>query len=315
MIKILELPALRANRRRNPILKGLILLGIVWAVSSGCSIKRTVKIALPSNALQDKTATFNELLNIVRNYDNINSLSSNDLRVTLSTGKRESGEIQEYRSAPGYIVLRKPDSIRLVLQVPVTKTAILDLLSVGDDFCAWIPRENKYFTGKNSAKELIAEDLPNSPGFTMRATHIFEAIIPQSIKLDTPGIHIASNEETNADARYYVLSVYKEGAGPVIHALRKIWIKRSGLTIARQQVYGEDDKIVSDITYSNEMPVNGLSLPLKIHIDRPVDGYALDMEFKSWRVNPDLPDNAFVLTPPPGAQIVPFKEKGRSAAS
>jgi len=50
-------------------------------------------------------------------------------------------------------------------------------------------------------------------------------------------------------------------------------------------------------------------LPLKMHIDRPLDGYALDMEFKNWRINPDLADNAFILTPPEGAQIIHLIDK------
>ena len=78
----------------------------------------------------------------------------------------------------------------------------------------------------------------------------------------------------------------------------------------------EEGQIASDILYSNMTRVEDLHLPLRIHIDRPLDGYALNLEFKDWRINrDDLPDNAFVLTPPPKAQIKPLKEKIRSDAS
>ena len=46
-----------------------------------------------------------------------------------------------------------------------------------------------------------------------------------------------------------------------------------------------------------------------IHIDRPLDGYALNLEFKSWRIDPDLPDNAFSLKLPEGVQIIHLVEK------
>jgi len=39
------------------------------------------------------------------------------------------------------------------------------------------------------------------------------------------------------------------------------------------------------------------------------DGYALNLEFKSWRIDPDLPDNAFVLKLPEGAQLIHLIEK------
>jgi len=315
MKKTFILPVLAANRRRNSFLMGSVLLALVWCAGSGCSIKRTVRTAVNPKILQAQSATFEELLSIAQSFANISALSSNNLRFTLTSGKIESGELQKYRSAPGYILLKRPDSIRLVVQIPVTKTALLDLLSVGDEFCVWVPRENKFYTGKNSAMELVAEDLPNSPGFTIRATHIFEAILPPSIAPDAPGIYVAVREEMTSDAKYYVLSLYREGDSRRIHPVRDIWIERSGLTVKRQQVYRDEGHVVSDITYSGELFVDSYHLPGKIHIDRPMDGYALDMEFKAWRVNPDLPEDAFILTPPEGAQIVPFKEKGRSTAS
>jgi hypothetical protein len=93
--------------------------------------------------------------------------------------------------------------------------------------------------------------------------------------------------------------------------MRRIWIERSELAIARQQIFQEDGQIVSDIQYSGmERTNDAFLLPLKIHLDRPLDGYALNMEFKSksWRVNSGLPDSAFVQPPPNGAQIVHLKE-------
>jgi outer membrane lipoprotein-sorting protein len=43
-----------------------------------------------------------------------------------------------------------------------------------------------------------------------------------------------------------------------------------------------------------------------------VDGYTLDLTFKTWNLNPDLEDTAFVLTAPEGAERMELKEKGRS---
>ena len=71
----------------------------------------------------------------------------------------------------------------------------------------------------------------------------------------------------------------------------------------------------SDVEYSDMTRMSDFFLPLRIRMDRPLDGYVLNMEFKSWRINNGLPDNAFVLKPPEGVQIVPLKEKTRSNAS
>ena len=96
-----------------------------------------------------------------------------------------------------------------------------------------------------------------------------------------------------------------------MRTVRKIWIERSGLTIARQQVFGDQDEVVSDIRYYfDEVRKEGLSLPGRIHIDRPLDKYTLDLTFTDWKVNsPDFPEDAFKLPPPPpNAEIIHLKE-------
>jgi len=293
-----------------------ILLTLSLSVLSGCGVKTRIATPVTPGILQSKSAGFEELLGILRRYDDIHSLACNHIRVTLTSGRRERGWVEQYRSVPGYILLRRPDSVRLVIQNPVTQTTLLDVLSVGKDLSVWYPRENKFFVGSNSARELVAEDSPDSKGFLIpiRGTHLFEAIFPQSIRTDAPGVRISLEPAADSQRRYYVLGVYGDAAPPRIDVIRKIWIERSGLTIARQELYGEGE-IASDVTYSNETPFGGFNLPLRVHIDRPLDGYSLDMQFEGWRIDPDLGPEAFSLNPPPGARIVHLRERGRSGVS
>jgi hypothetical protein len=310
MREMLKIPSFRANLMRISILTGLAACLAIGLLSSGC-IKRTIRTKVPVKILQAKTATLDELLQLIQSYDKIDRPISSSLDVTYSYGKKESGVIQEIRNQPGYILLQRPNSVQLVVQNSVTRTRELELLSMGDELSVWIRRGNKLYLGKNSAKELIAEDTPDSPGFTIpiRGGHIFDAVFPQGVKIGVPDTRYSMIEEADSEAKYYVLGFFREGDGKMIHTERRLWIERSSLTIARQQVYLNEGQMVSDITYSNPVLVDGFSLPLKMHIDRPLDGYALDLEFKSWRINPDLADNAFVLTPTAGAQIIHLREK------
>ncbi len=316
MKEILEFPALAANEHRILILLEFLLFLAALPASSGCRIKHTVKITVPAKILQAKTASFDQLLGIVSNYDKINDLSSSSLRLTLTSGKWESGELEKYVRAPGYILLRRPDSMHLAFQYPITKMMALDFLSIDDEFRAWIPSKDRLYIGNNSATELVAEDLPNSPVIPIRGTHIFEAILPQSIRMDSPEILVSMFEESDASAKYYVLlvSFSKESNAHRVFPARRIWIERSELKIARQQYFLDDGQIVSDIVYSNMTLVNGFFLPLRIQMNRPLDGYALDIEFKGWRANSGLPDTAFVLKTPEEAQTIHLKEKTRSSA-
>ena len=310
MREILGIPLFTAKRRCIPFLACLVLSMLASLATFGCTIKQNIKIKVPPKVLQAKTASLEELLGMLQRYDRIHSVSSR-LEVEYFSGKKESGVIQEIKPQPGYILLRRPNSTRLVVQNFVTKTRELEVLSVEDDLSIYYRRENALYVGKNSAKNLITENGENSSGFAVpiRGGHIFEAIIPQSIQIDAPGFLYSKEEESDSGAKYYVLSVYREGAQKRIHTVRKIWIERSSLSVARQQVFLEEGQLVSDIVYSDETEVDGLKLPRRIHIDRPLDGYALNLEFKSWRIDPDLQDNAFSLKLPEGVQVIHLIEK------
>ena len=203
--------------------------------------------------------------------------------------------------------------VHLVLRIPLIQSTMFNVVSVGDDFSVWYPSENKLYEGKNSARELIIDDSLGTKDFTaipIRGPHIFEAIFPQNIVLDAPGSWVDVEELTDEQTSYYVLSVLKEGQRPRIHTIRKIWIERAGMTIARQQIF-EEDQAVSDISYSYEARKEGFSLPVRIKIVRPVDKYTLDLTFAGWKINPDLPDDAFKLptTLPPDVQVIHLKDK------
>jgi outer membrane lipoprotein-sorting protein len=292
---------------------GLMLLVALLVACPACTIKRTVSVQVPSRILQAKTATFQQLVALIEDYSGrIQSLSSTTVRMTFWSGKVESGKLQEYRSAPGYVLLRRPDSIRLSIQNPITKTSIADLASTDDDFSAWFPTENKFYAGKNSMKDLAVDADSNAPGFTARPIHIFNAILPLRLPLGESGYRIALEEAQDAVTKYYVLSVYMEEGGGRLIPVRKYWVDRADLAIALQQSYESSGALASTVHYANLVAVDTLMLPLSIKIDRPLDGYSLDLEVKDWRLNPRLPENAFTLLPPPGARRIQLKEKEKS---
>jgi hypothetical protein len=316
MREILILPAFTASHRRISILAGLVLMLFFALGSAGCGVKKQTKVEVPEKILQAKAATLDELLGIINRYSNITDLSCNPIRLTLTLGKVDSEVLDKYKKARGYILLRRPDSIRLVIQEPIIKTALADLVSVRDDFSIFIRRDNKFYKGKNSAEELVIEDAPDSPEIPIRPKDLFEALLPKKVNLNSLGIHISIEEDIDAEAKYYVLSVIKVAASPRVRILRRIWIERSRLEIARQRLFGEEGQIIGDITYSNMELRDGYSLPKEIYMNRPQEGYAFEIELDSKRckINAGLKDKAFILEPPEGSQVIQLREKGRSDA-
>jgi hypothetical protein len=308
-----EMPSVAAKRCGAIAVLPLLFLAGASLWTGGCGIKKTIKVEVPPHIRSARQAGFEDLLGALRRYDGIKTLSCSDMELGFtSTKKREIGELEKWRSINGYILLRRPDSIHFVLLIPVTKSTFLDVLSVGDKLSVWYPRKNEFYLGRNSQKDFIVEDESGTREFSVpvRGTHIFEAILPQGLPLDSPGTRVSLEELADNQNSYYVLSFFREGKTPRMYLLRKIWIERAGLTIARQQVFEDDGRLVSDIVYSESVLTGSFLMPLRIHIDRPTDGYMLDLKFKKWNVNPDLPENAFELEPPPGARTITLQEKG-----
>ena len=296
---------------------GLFILLACVLAAAGCKVKTKIKTDVSPKLLAALTADFDELLAIVNQYEKISDLKSSGMKATLTLGKWESGSQEEYRSAPGYILLRRPSSLHVVIQAPmVIKTAIFEAVSEGDEFSAWLRDTNKVYRGRNSAKELVSDDRP--AGIPLRPDHLYEAIIPAGINPAEPGLRISLEESADKITKYYILSVYREGAPPLINVARRIWIERSQLVISRIQSYDDGGRLTSDIAYSEMTPVDGIPLPLKIDIDRQEDGYSLALEFtnRSWGVNSGLDDDSFVLPSREGTEVIVLRERetsGRSA--
>jgi hypothetical protein len=311
MREIPKLPILTANKRLAPILLGLVLY---LAVSlSGCIIKGTSNVPVPAGILNAKTAGYDELLGLVGSYNKINELSSGDLKLSFERklgwdSQKGMEKWERWHSAPGYILLKRPDSVRLALKSPMSTE--FEMASVGDDLFAWIPSKNRYYIGKNSAKELSSEGIT----ITMRGPHIFEAVFPQIIDINSPEIRISVDEAVDTEAKYYIISFYKDTGSRRIHTIRKFWIERSQMAIVRQQFFLEDGRVECDVKYSEMEQTNGFNLPLKIHMDRPLDGYELTMQIRgrSWRINSGLKDGDFILPTPEKAEIIHLNEKTKN---
>ena len=100
----------------------LVICLLVVTLNSSCGIKRRREFVVSPKLLAARTVSVEDLLDQLEAIENrVSSLSSSRLKITFTSGKVESGKLLEYRSAPGYVLLRKPDSLRMVVQNPITK--------------------------------------------------------------------------------------------------------------------------------------------------------------------------------------------------
>jgi hypothetical protein len=237
-----------------------------------------------------KTATLQELVTMIQDSrKRITSLSSVSVKVTLTTGK---------------------DDLVLTVQEPITLTTLIQLSSVGDQFQMWNRRDNKLYIGRNSATGFELEDNGKAVAFTARPMHILDAILPAPLPIGEPGVRMSKTEWQDAAAKYYILAILKDTGSMETRTLRWLWIERSQLAVVKDVAFTDTGEIAGTVDYSDFSNFEGFLLPQGIRIDRPMDGYSLDLHAREWRVNPKIEDANFILNVPPDVERVVLKEKG-----
>jgi len=308
MIQNYELPIVTVIIRKVSL--SFILAVVVAVATTGLlSCKNRAIIEVPQNILRAKDATPEELMRLVNSYDGIQTLQANiKAEYTSEEKDYDQIELEQYPKAPGYIVLKRPGTTYMVIQNPILKKREISFLSLDDEFRVWIHGKSKLYIGKNSSKELISDDLEESPKIPIRATHVYQAILPQPISIHDPEFRISKTERRDENTAYYILTVYGDNGSLLLVPLREFQIERVDLTISRQLVFDTEGQVEADISYSDVKKQGEYFLPGKIRMKRPLDGYNLDLELKDWEMNnPVLTDDKFKLDPPPGVKVIHFK--------
>jgi outer membrane lipoprotein-sorting protein len=91
-----------------------------------------------------------------------------------------------------------------------------------------------------------------------------------------------------------------------VHVLgrqRVIHISRVTLLPYEQDLYDEQGRVVTTITYSKYQKFGDLDYPMSIFLKRPLDEYTLQIDITKLTLNQPLDDEDFKLTIPDGIPI------------
>jgi uncharacterized ubiquitin-like protein YukD len=229
------------------------------------------------------------------------NLQSLDITVDLKpyAGSAYAGVITEYHDVKAFVLASRPYNIRMIGQVPVIGKTVFDMASNGQDFEVSIPSRNKFLVGPISLNRASAKPIEN-----LRPQHLVDALLWPEIRKEEVVLLEEYNDES---ARYYVLNVLRGGYQSEM--LRKIWLDRSDLHLARMETFGPKGSLISDVRYADWQPLPSPSAELKdyprsIRVDRPHDEYRLDLTITKLGVNEPIVAERFTLQPPAGADVI-----------
>lgn len=276
-------------------------------VSLNCSqlrLKKTTKIPTSQLPLPVKNSDRPALIHRANEFSK--SIKTLKLKVSykLTGGTIDTGEIKRWRESEGFILLRKPSNIRVIVQA--FQVRVLDMVSDGEHFMIEIPPKNQFIKGLNN--QVIP---PRKELVYVRPQHIFEALAINPLDESHPSL-ISLEEDQQARRKFYILSCHQWLPGRVLDLKRKIWFDRFDLNIVRQRAYSNGGKLETEIFYSDFREVNGQMYPSLIRFSRPQEAYSLLIRAKTIQINTNLEDNAFVLNKSPHAEEIDLTKNLKS---
>jgi outer membrane lipoprotein-sorting protein len=253
--------------------------------------------------------------NLLASYNNqVRAVQSLQATVDLipSTGTTYSGVIEEYHDVPGFILAKRPATVRVIGQAPVVATNIFDMVSNGQEFRIYIPSKNSFLVGSTALFRPSKKPLEN-----LRPQHVVEALFWPEF---TPSDHVLFEQFDFSVSRYYILTLLRQTDTGKFEIARKVWYSRIDLRVSRVQLFGGGGKLDSDIAYSDWEPVTATATGVPpagspppndqaifardIHIWRPQDDYKLEIKILKLSLNEPITPDKFELAQPAGTDLV-----------
>jgi outer membrane lipoprotein-sorting protein len=284
------------------ILPHIILL--IAVVPLGGCLSRSRPVALRTSTAALQTATGKDLIwRINAAATEIQTLKA-AVGITASVGGSKLGKITEYQEIRGYILARKPSSLRMIGLFPILQSQVFDMVSSGQEFKLWIPSKNQFIVDNEEARPSI-EPLEN-----LRPQVIYDALLLQAVDLQSDLAALEASEHEVIDHRTqkatlqpdYSLNIIKQN-GRDWYLSRKVVFDRTDLRPHQQLLYDERGSIVTDVHYDEYREFNGVLFPTNIQIWRPQEEYSIKLRVTKLTINGSILDDQFVLDLPSGAGL------------
>lgn len=278
-------------------------VAVCVACSLGCGVLTTTTKLPPPPVF--RTASKQDLLGKVQRIASVQSMKAG-IEVTLTVQSNERDKETEYRNVSGALVMRRPDLIRTNAETPGGIAIIYDMASDGETFKVYVPWQNRVLEGRTALTRISENRWEN-----IRPQHMLDAIMLEPVE---PGSRMLLDFNMYGRSGYQVLHEVEESEDGEWRIRRKFWFSRSDLTLSRLMVLDEGAELVTDAWYREWLEDNGLPYPRFIRIERPKDGYRLEIEITRPGVNQSVPDESFQLDLPNGIAVERIGEEAGSSS-
>lgn len=232
------------------------------------------------------------------------------VEISATTGGGLQGKEVQTLSFAGYILMRKPEFLRVLLLVPVVRTQALDMVSDGNNFKLLIPPRRRAIVGSNTVTTKSKNSLEN-----LRPDVFYDSLFIQgpeddqimSMTTDIRVIESGKKKQDLIEEPAYALQILAKPEGSQARALRVIHINSTDLLPYQQDIYDKDGQVVTKAYYSGYTFYGTTPFPSKVIIERPRDHYSLTVTITKLTLNGHLDDDQFELKIPENIAIQTMK--------
>jgi outer membrane lipoprotein-sorting protein len=295
----------------------LIFLIALSSVFSGCGFRSSHPVKMRTSTATLKDATLEQLVAIIN--DNAEKLKTMKATVDIDSSvlEEKKNRVKDNPQVAGLILVRKPEMLRMRIYVPVIHNVMADMVSNGRSFELASPIKSKFYVGSNQQP---VKPSPQ-PLENLRPQHISDALLLKPIQ---EGKEIAVLENTTEVVKdpkthkdveqmaYTLVVIDNDSAG--YYLSRKVVFSRNDLLPHEQSIFDRQGRLVTFVRYENFTDYSGISLPAIVSIQRPIEGYGITISMVKVDVNVPLTDEQFVLTQPPGSQLINLDNKSSAAS-
>jgi len=302
-------PAIVAALRRGVgrVLAVALTAGSAFSLSGCLSLtihRRTVDKTVVATNLMDATL---EQLNR-RLADQYGAVKTINAKVTIkpSTGGHHEGEVKEIPAFSGFILLRKPSVLRVIMELPVLGSMALDMVADGKTFKLSVPPRK---VAREGSEQVTT---PSSKGFeNLRPSVVRDALQVPPVSADelvsrTANARIlppAKGKKEATEEPDYDLTVSRAKQGNELQTIRVIHVSRVTLKPYEQDIYNQAGQIVEIVTYDKYQKFGDIDFPMSILITMPIDEYSMQIDITKLTLNQDMDDEQFVLKFPEGTPV------------
>ncbi|HMD19757.1 MAG TPA: hypothetical protein VKH40_05520 [Alloacidobacterium sp.] len=242
---------------------------------------------------------------INRQYNAVESLKAT-VEFQASVGGEQKGKVTDYTSVRGYILLRKPEMLRVLGLLPVLNTVAFDMASDGSTFKLRIPHENKAIVGSNTVSKPSSKPLENMRPYVFFDSLLIHGIGPDdllSLTTDTKTVLDPKKKQLLLEPEYDLGVFRKNPNNNILVPVRVIHVSRVDLLPNGEDIYDKDGNIQTQAVYGPYESFGDFRFPGSITIKRPLEEYQIVITFQKVTVNQPVPDDQFEMKIPDGTQI------------